>query len=84
MFYIVEFPDKVRGDGKPMVDIITTCWFKNDEQVECYWPVGLNVSISKAVTSMVQPDPLTWATCRVRVLGSAGKKILCFLGGGKV
>ncbi|CAL8273099.1 unnamed protein product [Gadus morhua 'NCC'] len=71
MFYIVEFLDEVTGDGKPMVDIIPTRWFKNDDQVECYWPVGLNVSISKAVKRMVQPDPSTWATCQVRVLGSA-------------
>ena len=82
IYFIVEFPEEVSRDGKPMMDIIPSSWFKSDEKLECYWPVSGNVST--AVKRGQQPDPSTWATCPVRVLGRAGKKILCFLGGGKV
>ncbi len=83
MFYIVEFLDEVTGDGKPVVDIIPTCWFKNDEQVECYWPVGLNVSISKAATRMVQPDPSTGRHAECLYLAVQVRTFYVF-GGGKV
>ena len=75
MFYVVEFPDEVSSDdGRPLMDVIPSCWFTSEEKLECYWPVGGNAAVSQAVKRRVKPDPSKWETCPVRVLGRSGNK----------
>ncbi len=69
LYCVVEFIDETY-DGQSVVDIIPTCWM-TEEQNECFWPSGRNVT--KAVKDRQKPEE-SWPKYSIRVLGWAGKR----------
>ncbi|XDV26223.1 hypothetical protein PO909_029985 [Leuciscus waleckii] len=67
LFCVVEFIGETH-DGQSVVDIIPTCWM-TEEQNECFWPSGRNVT--KAVKDRQKPEE-SWPKYSIRVLGWAG------------
>jgi len=72
-FYVVEFTAERIADAVT-IDIIPACWLIDEDKEECWYP-RKNAS-SKVAKAMQPKTDGTWHRCPVKIMRSAGMKII--------